>query len=205
MDDGAPTGHADSGAEALAFILQVLGLPANAQEILHQSGLRSLDAQDLLRAARRFPVKARLREAKLERLRTTPTPFLASLKDGRWLVVGGFDGERLMAHDPTAPGVQAYAREAFAEAWDGWVLMIVSPRRPGRSLSPFRDRMVPGRDRQVPPSAQRGADRLLLRPAVCAAGPAVLPGHHRQGVRPPRPVRPWRSSPWAWPCCRCSR
>jgi len=135
MDDGVRAGVSDPGAEALAFILQVLGLPANAQEILHLSGLRSLDAQDLLRAARRFPVKARLREAKLDRLKNTPTPFLASLKDGRWLVIGGFDGERLIAHDPTSPGVQAFSAEAFAEAWDGWVLMIV--RRAGLD-DPYR-------------------------------------------------------------------
>ena len=135
MDDGVHTGPSDPGAEALAFILQVLGLPASAQEILHQTGLRSLNAQDLARAARRFPVKTRLRETTLERLKTTPTPFLASLKDGRWLVVGGFNGEALMAHDPTSPGIKAISREAFVEAWDGWVLLIV--RRAGLD-DPYR-------------------------------------------------------------------
>ena len=58
--EGPRVSMLDPGAAALAFILQVLGLPANAAELLHVSGKASLDAGDLLRLSRRFPVKARL-------------------------------------------------------------------------------------------------------------------------------------------------
>ena len=55
----APT---DPGAAALALGLQVLGLPVDVAEILHQSGKSRLDAIDLVRFARTQPIKARLVE-----------------------------------------------------------------------------------------------------------------------------------------------
>ena len=71
--DGATT-EVDLGAKALAFALQILGLPADPAEIAHQSGKRRLDETDLLRAARRFPVKARAHRSSYERLERTPLP-----------------------------------------------------------------------------------------------------------------------------------
>ena len=78
----------DSGAAALAYALQILGLPADPAQIAHQSGKQKLDEGDLLRAARHFPVKARAHRSGLERLEKTPLPALAGLEDGGWLVLG---------------------------------------------------------------------------------------------------------------------
>ena len=43
---------------------------------------------DLLRAARRFPVKAKVIISSLERLSRTPLPALAMMRDGGVMVVG---------------------------------------------------------------------------------------------------------------------
>jgi ABC-type bacteriocin/lantibiotic exporter with double-glycine peptidase domain len=67
----------DCGAKALGFALQILGLPADPAQIAHQSGKQALDESDLLRAARRFPVKARAHRSRPERLDRTPLPALA--------------------------------------------------------------------------------------------------------------------------------
>ncbi len=88
-----PTGHdaeaaRDPAAGALALGLQVIGLPASASEIVNQSGKTRLDHVDLLRYARKQPVKVPFVASTLERLPITPTPALALMKDGRWLVVG---------------------------------------------------------------------------------------------------------------------
>jgi hypothetical protein len=63
---GAAPLEADTGAAALAFALQMLGLPADPAEITHQSGKRALDETDLFRAARRFAVKARAHASRFE-------------------------------------------------------------------------------------------------------------------------------------------
>ncbi len=114
----------DPGAAALAFILQVLGLPANAAELAHQSGKATLDAGDLLRLARRFPVKARLIASNLERLGNTPLPALAQMRDGGWLVVGRFGDGKVLVQDPSAPTPEAMSAEIFADRWSGNLLLI---------------------------------------------------------------------------------
>ena len=119
MDDGGKTpavhsGAMDSGAAAFAFLLQLLGVPADAAEILHQSGKPALDEADLLRAAKRFPVKARAIDSSLERLETTPMPALGALKSGGWLVIGKAAEGKVLVQDPLAAGPKLLTREDFA-------------------------------------------------------------------------------------------
>ena len=114
----------DSGAAALAFILQLVGLPADAAEILHKSGKPSLDEADLLRTARQYPVKARIVATTLERLKSTPMPALARMKGGTWLVIGGIGDGKILIQDPGAATPEALSLETFGERWDGRVLLI---------------------------------------------------------------------------------
>ncbi|MEP6967414.1 MAG: type I secretion system permease/ATPase [Pseudomonadota bacterium] len=114
----------DSGAAAFAFLLQLLGVPADAAEILHQSGKATLDEADLLRAAKRYPVKCRAAAISLERLETAPMPALGRLKDGRWLVIGKAAEGKVLVQDPLAAGPKLLTREEFAEAWSGRMILM---------------------------------------------------------------------------------
>ncbi len=114
----------DAGAAALAFALNVLGLPAEAAEITHQSGKVSLDAADLLRAARRFPVKARLLTSGFDRLLKTPLPALAATRDGGWLVLGRAAEDKLLVQDGRAERPELMAREAFLAVWTGKLILL---------------------------------------------------------------------------------
>ena len=100
MTTDNPAAATDSGARALAIALQVLGLPADPAEIAHQSGKRRLDETDLLRAAPRFPVKARAHRSSYQRLERTPLPALAELADGGWLVLGRAAEDKVLVLDP---------------------------------------------------------------------------------------------------------
>jgi len=124
--DGAEAGveALDSGAVCLAFVLQLVGLPANAAEIVHQSGKARLDEADLLRVARRFPVKARMVATTTERLASTPMPLLAQLKDGGWLVVGRVSDGKVLIQDPTVATPQALTLAEFAGRWSGRVMLL---------------------------------------------------------------------------------
>jgi subfamily B ATP-binding cassette protein HlyB/CyaB len=114
------------GAAALRFALQMLGVPADAAEITHQSGKRSLGEADLLRAARRFPVKARAHSSNYRRLLRTPLPALAALKDGGWLVLGRVGAEKILVQDPTAAQPELLTRQDFVERWNGRLILITS-------------------------------------------------------------------------------
>jgi subfamily B ATP-binding cassette protein HlyB/CyaB len=89
IDPAAGSQETETGAGALAFILQLLGLPADAEKIRHAHGSATpLGEADLLRAARKFPVKARAIGSHWDRLARTPFPALAQFADGSWLVLG---------------------------------------------------------------------------------------------------------------------
>ena len=114
----------NAGAAALAFALQFMGVPADAAEIAHQSGKPAMDEDDLLRATRRFPIKARARASNYARLLKTPLPALAALKDGGWLVLGRVGEEKLLVQDPGEPQPALLTRQAFEEQWNGRLILL---------------------------------------------------------------------------------
>ncbi len=129
MDDSGraldrATGQVDTGAAAFAFLLQLLGVPADPAEILHQSGKPTLDEADILRQAKRFPIKARGVKTTLERLETTPLPALGQLKDGGWLVVGKAAEGKVLVQHPLSPTPELLTKEAFAERWSGRLILM---------------------------------------------------------------------------------
>ena len=122
--EAAPPAAGDEGATALAFILQLIGLPADAAQILHQSGKSHLTDVDILRIARGFPVKARLVQSDMARLAETPMPALAAMKDGGWWVIGQVGPEKLLVKDPAIEAPQAVTHAEFAAQWSKGLLLL---------------------------------------------------------------------------------
>ncbi len=119
-DDRTP----DSAAAALAFCLQVLGIPADPAALLYESGKARLEVVDLIAIARRFNVKARQVSTTLERLKTTPAPALARLRDLGWVLVGGADAERVLLQVPGEDRPRTLTPAEFARIWDGQILLM---------------------------------------------------------------------------------
>jgi subfamily B ATP-binding cassette protein HlyB/CyaB len=114
----------DPAAAALALGLQFIGLPANAAEIVHQSGKTRLDQNDLIRYARKMPVKVRFIASNLDRLAITPGPSLAPMKDGRWLVIGKVADGKILVQDPAERTPQLIDLADFAEHWSGNLFLM---------------------------------------------------------------------------------
>jgi subfamily B ATP-binding cassette protein HlyB/CyaB len=124
MDGGGTPTTADPGATAFAFILQLLGIPANPSELLHQSGRPALDEDEILRAAKRFPLKARAITSTVERLETTPLPALAALKDGGWMVIGKAAEGKILVQDPRKPSPEMLTPEVLTHLWTGRLILM---------------------------------------------------------------------------------
>lgn len=127
MDTCTPrpaTAEPDPGAAALSFALRLLGIPADPAEIRHQSGKQALDEPDLLRAARRFPVKVRAVRSDFDRILKTPLPALAAMSDGGWLVIGRAAEDKLLVQDARAAQPALISREAFLAGWNGRLVLL---------------------------------------------------------------------------------
>lgn len=111
-------------AEALSLGLFTLGLPTSAAEIVHQSGRSELDHSDLLRFVKKLPIKARFVASRPDRLSATPTPALAVMRDGRWLVIGKISEGKILLQDPAERGPRVTDLQAFAAEWSGNLLLM---------------------------------------------------------------------------------
>ena len=123
-ETATPGAVTDTGALATAFALQLLGLSADPAELLHRSGRAGMDEAEILRALKRYPVKARFVASTLERLKTSPMPALASTRDGDWIVVGRLNEDTVLVHDPRAGQHVALTFAEFEARWTGRILLI---------------------------------------------------------------------------------
>jgi ATP-binding cassette, subfamily B, bacterial HlyB/CyaB len=115
----------DQGAWSLALALHLLGIVADPGKIQHEAGRTgALDVDDVLRAASRFSVKARLVKSNVTRLKTIPAPALAVMGDGGFAVIGKVtdDSVLIQRHGETGPRLLSFTD--FAAAWSGRLILI---------------------------------------------------------------------------------
>jgi ATP-binding cassette, subfamily B, bacterial HlyB/CyaB len=123
------TAHSD-GAWALALALQVLGIPADPTQIRHDSGASAwLSEAELLRVARRFPVKAKAVDSSIRRLARLPLPALAELRCGGYVVIGKVVDDRLLLQGQQDARPKTLALSDFEHEWTGR-LILISRRAP---------------------------------------------------------------------------
>ena len=183
----APAERLDSGLHALALIAGHYRIAAEPPQLAHDLGLgqRATDSDDIVRAAQRLGLKARIvRKPSLQRLGAIPLPAMIALKDGQFAVVAmrHADG-RLRIGLPWNKSFRDVTPDELAELWAGEVILIA--RRfggPGLDPKTFGFRwFLPSLWRYRKPLAHV-LDRLAVRPALRAGDAAVLPGRDRQGA-----------------------
>jgi subfamily B ATP-binding cassette protein HlyB/CyaB len=118
--------HFDDGVAALCLTIRFLGVPADPVDIGRRfvaSGMRAT-GEDLVRAARKRGLKARLASIDFDRLSRTPMPALAILNDGRFLVVGLVSDDKVLVQDLAAPRPEHLARAEFEALWSGRMILL---------------------------------------------------------------------------------
>ena len=125
----------DTGLACLALVARFHGLPANPEQIAHQSGKpgEPFSSDDILRAARRLGLKSRAIQSNWQRLAKTALPAIARHNDGHYFIIAGYEGEteRLLIQDPLESRPLTLPREIFEAAWCGELILITK-----RSLLP---------------------------------------------------------------------
>ena len=134
--DAAPahalaTARSDSGLQCLVTVLRLFERAADPERLRHRFGRpgEAFDAEDIVRAARRLGLKARVVADGRGRLESFAPPWIAGMRGGRFVVVGGARGGRVMVQDPVSGGARAVERGVFEAEWTGRLVLLA--RRAG--------------------------------------------------------------------------
>jgi subfamily B ATP-binding cassette protein HlyB/CyaB len=130
--------HAAGGSlrdafQALSLIARLHQVASEPDTLLHRLGWTSSDPCSIaavLLGARHLGLKAKHVRAEPERLSLTPLPALASMTDGRMVVLAQCDGQRVLFQNPSDAGQNGRPMieplALFASQWTGELILIAS-------------------------------------------------------------------------------
>ncbi len=113
----------NSGLKAFLMMLRVLGIAADAGQLIHQYG-QDFSLTEMLRCAKDLKLKARLIQSNWQRLGKTALPVIAQKQDGSFLIIGKLGDDQLLVQDPLLSSPQSLSRTGFEAAWNGNILLL---------------------------------------------------------------------------------
>src|SRR5260221_4996326 len=114
----------DSGLDALVTLLHFQGVAADREQIRHRLGTNKIGASEILRCARDFGLKARACSTKWSRLAKMPLPAIASLRDGRFMVVAKVGDDEVLVQAPQDSRPSLMTRDELLAIWDGGLILM---------------------------------------------------------------------------------
>jgi ATP-binding cassette, subfamily B, bacterial HlyB/CyaB len=115
----------DQGAWSLALALHLLGIVADPGKIQDDGGKSTaLDVDDVLRAAGRFPVKAKAVKSSISRLAKTPLPALAVTRTGGFAVVGKVTDDQVLVQGMADASPRLLSFADFDREWSGRLILM---------------------------------------------------------------------------------
>jgi subfamily B ATP-binding cassette protein HlyB/CyaB len=138
-DDPRRDSVSDPGLESLVLLAQFHGVAADSAQMRHAAGIGDarFNDVDLTLAARRLGLKASIVQKDLARLGSVALPALALRNDGQSFVVAKIDDARVLIHDPREGRPLLLDLEAFADRYEGRLLLVTSRAIPGSGLGRF--------------------------------------------------------------------
>jgi subfamily B ATP-binding cassette protein HlyB/CyaB len=129
----------DPGLLSLTSIAGHYRIAADPFQLVHDLGLGSRPAsgEDIVRAAKRIGLKARLLKGQeVKRLASIPLPAILLMKDGAYRILAlRLPDGRMRIGDPLTRIARDETSEAVVEAWDGEVI-LVTRRWGGAGIDP---------------------------------------------------------------------
>jgi subfamily B ATP-binding cassette protein HlyB/CyaB len=130
----------DTGLFCLLILTRYFGMAVDAEQLRHACGAAGQPCGDtqVLRAARRLGLKAGKCSTTWARLATLPLPAIARYADGRYVILGQVDEEKVLVQDPRETHPLVLPRRDFEAAWNG-TLILLTTRSLWRSSAPKFD------------------------------------------------------------------
>jgi ABC-type bacteriocin/lantibiotic exporter with double-glycine peptidase domain len=128
-----------SNLSALVFVLECRGAQFDP-ELLGPATGGAFAAAEMLAVARAHGCEAWQHTCVWEHLVAVPFPALAELRDGRFLLVGAFAGDRILLQDPRhLTSATVLYREEFVAHWSGRLVLLATPGWKGTVLNSPQD------------------------------------------------------------------
>ena len=119
---------ANSGLSAFLMMLRVMGVAADAGQLIHQYG-ENFGVTEMLRCAKDLKLKARVVQSNWQRLGKAALPAIAQRQDGSFLIVGKMGNDQVLVQDPLQSSPQSLTKSDFEAVWSGSLVLLT--RRAG--------------------------------------------------------------------------
>lgn len=118
----------DTGLACLVMVARLHQVVASADQLRHEfacSG-KPFGPTDLLRAAKKLGLKAKLARSTVDRFAHLPLPAIALHPDGHFFIIAKLDGQRVLIHDPVVGRAQYLDTQGIEEYWAGELILLRS-------------------------------------------------------------------------------
>ncbi len=129
MDSGGHPQSVDPGLQVLVALLRFQGVGADPEQIYHRMGKVAIGVAEMVRCAKDFGLRARVRSTTWEKLVAAPLPAIVGLRDGGFLLIGKASADEAIVQSPYSQTPSLMTRAEFEAVWNNQLIMMV--RRAG--------------------------------------------------------------------------
>jgi subfamily B ATP-binding cassette protein HlyB/CyaB len=118
----------DSGLTCLVMLARLHGVAADPDQLAHEyhTGGQAFTQTEILLAAKKLGLQAKVVKTNLTRLDKTPLPAMAMDKQGQFFVLAKVSEEHALIHDPAAGRPQALSLAELELRWNGELILFTS-------------------------------------------------------------------------------
>lgn len=137
--DSTPPPEIDTGLACLVMMARLHNVAASPEQIKHEYAVdgKPLGRAEILLAARKLKLKAKMMKTKYDRLVQTPLPAIACDKDGSFFIMGKVDKDKVLIQDPRQQRPIILTELELFERWTGELILMRSQASIASELTRF--------------------------------------------------------------------
>jgi subfamily B ATP-binding cassette protein HlyB/CyaB len=134
-----PSKPVDTGLACLVMLARYHSLAAEPDQLAHefQHDGQSFGKTEILLAAKKLELKAKVVRTDTSRLDRTPLPAVAIDIDGQFFIIARYDADKVLIHDPRAQRPLQLSVNELNARWTGELILFTSRASMAGDLSKF--------------------------------------------------------------------
>lgn len=129
----------DTGLISLLMMARFHNIAVSPEQLVHEFALpgKPFGKSEILLAAKKVGLKAKLIKSRCERLIFSPLPAIAVDKNGNFFIIAKIDKQQVLIHDPLNQRPEIKSFSEIQERWVGELILIRSQASLANELSKF--------------------------------------------------------------------